>query len=139
MRMRAAGGTLAFMIRTLIVDDHPAVRQGLLTVLRAEPGIVPIAAGGDSSSALAIAASEEVRCAVVDLELGDEDGLELIRQLCALPNPPGIVFYSAFTPPDITRAALDAGAGATVPKGAPIQQVIDAVKEVGRRRPRAIA
>jgi DNA-binding NarL/FixJ family response regulator len=130
--------TLAPMIRTLIVDDHPAVRQGLVTVLRGEPGIVPVAAVGDTESALAIAASEDVRCAVVDLELGAENGLDLIRLLRALPDAPGVVLYTAFTRPDVVRKAREAGAHTAVAKGAPIQEVIDAVKAAGRR-PRAVA
>lgn len=139
MHELTGAGKLAPMIRTLIVDDHPAVRQGLVTVLKAEPGIVPIAAVGDSDSALAVAGSQDVRCAVVDLDLGDEDGLELIRRLCALPHAPGVVLYSAFTRPEVARSARMAGAHAVVPKGAPIQEVIDAVKSAGRRRPRAAA
>jgi DNA-binding NarL/FixJ family response regulator len=66
------------VIRTLIVDDHLAVRQGLMTLLRAEPGIVPVAAVDRPELALATAREMAVNCAMVDYNLGDEDGLELV-------------------------------------------------------------
>jgi DNA-binding NarL/FixJ family response regulator len=122
------------MIRTLIVDDHPAIREGLLRIFRSEPGIVPIGAVADSASALNVATSAHPRCVVVDLQLGGEDGLELIQQLRALPDPPGVVLYTAFAEPSIETAAAAAGAGASVGKGAPIDEVIAAVKRVSRRR-----
>ena len=129
----AARGQTRGMIRTLIVDDHPAIRHGLYNLFRVEPGIVPVAAVSDSQSALELAGSTKPRCVVVDLDLGDEDGLELIADLAALPDPPGIVLYSAFTKPTLEFAAAAAGANAMVDKSAPIDELLDAVKRVGRK------
>jgi CheY-like chemotaxis protein len=41
------------MIRVLIVDDPPAVRAGLVAVMRAEPGLLPVASAADPDGALA--------------------------------------------------------------------------------------
>ena len=121
------------MIRTLIVDDHEAIRQGLIAVLRSEPGIVPIGAVGTSQAAMDVAAAQHPRCVIVDRQLGPEDGLDLVNRLRALPDPPAVVLYSAFADEGLAAAATAAGAGATVSKGAPLAEVVDAVKQVGRR------
>jgi DNA-binding NarL/FixJ family response regulator len=120
------------MIRTLIVDDHPAIRRGLTDVLRGEPGIVPVGAAADSASALEMAGREHPRCVVVDHNLGAENGLELISRLRALPDAPGVVLYSAFLDAALGEAAAAAGAGAAVGKTAPVEEVIDAIRRVGR-------
>lgn len=133
MAPRIARATLGAMIRTLIVDDHPAVRQGLVDILRSEPGIVPIGVAGDATTALEMAGRDHPRCVIVDHHLGSEDGLELIARLRALPDAPGVILYSAFLDAALGAAAEAAGAGAAIGKSAPIQEMIDAVKRVGRR------
>jgi DNA-binding NarL/FixJ family response regulator len=121
------------MITTLIVDDHPAIRQGLMTSLQREPGIVPIAAVADTAAAIATARRLAPRCAVVDYQLGAEDGLDLVRGLCGLAQPPGVVLYSAFAKPALVIAGKAAGASGIVGKGAPLDEIIDAIKQASRR------
>jgi DNA-binding NarL/FixJ family response regulator len=120
------------MITTLIVDDHPAIRQGLMAALQREPGIVPIAAVANTRAALATAIERTPRCALVDFQLGSEDGLDLIRGLRNLEEPPAVVLYSAFAEPALALGAKAAGASGVVAKGAPLADVIAAIKEAGR-------
>ena len=70
------------MIRLLIVDDHPAMRAGLTAVLRAEPGMVPLA------TRLARPRTSSPRCSargptssLLDYHLPGTDGLRLCRRL----------------------------------------------------------
>jgi DNA-binding NarL/FixJ family response regulator len=58
------------MIRVLVVDDHPAVRAGLVAMLRAEPGLVPVASAADAEAAITAARHTEPDVAVVDYHLG---------------------------------------------------------------------
>ncbi len=66
-------------VRILLVDDHPAVRQGLALFLAPE-GIVCAEAGG-RTEALAHLQKDRPDLAIVDLSLEGEDGLELISDL----------------------------------------------------------
>ena len=120
------------MIRLLVVDDHAAVRAGLIGLLRREPGLVPLGAVGSVGEALREARSLEPQVALIDFQLPDGDGLTLCRELKLLPNPPRVVLYSAFARPALAVAATLAGADGLVDKGVEVDDLFDAIRAVGR-------
>ncbi|MEJ7717391.1 MAG: response regulator [Thermoleophilaceae bacterium] len=69
------------MIRVLLVDDHPALRAGLGTVLRLEPGLIPVGAAADAEAALEEARRRDPNVVLVDYHLPGDDGLMLCRRL----------------------------------------------------------
>jgi DNA-binding NarL/FixJ family response regulator len=120
------------MIRLLVIDDHPAVRTGLVAMLRAEPGLVPVAAAADLEAAIAAARRTQPDVAVVDYHLKVEDGLVVCRQLKSLPAPPRILIYSAFAERGLGLPAAVAGADGLVDKGVPIDELFERVRTVAR-------
>lgn len=120
------------MTRLLVVDDHAAVRAGLVGLLRREPGLVPLAAVGSVAEALREARSLEPQVALIDFQLPDGDGLTLCRELKLLPQPPRVVIYSAFARPALAVAATLAGADGLVDKGVEVDDLFDAIRAVGR-------
>jgi DNA-binding NarL/FixJ family response regulator len=120
------------MIRLLVVDDHAAVRAGLIGLLRREPGLVPLGAVGSVEEALREARNLEPQVALIDFQLPDGDGLTLCRELKLLPNPPRVVVYSAFARPALAVAATIAGADGLVDKGVEVDDLFDAIRAVGR-------
>lgn len=120
------------MIRVVVVDDHPAVRAGLHTMLRAEPGIVPVAIAETAREAVTKVRSESPQVAVVDLRLPDGDGLHLCRRLRRLTPPPAVLLYSAFAGEDLAVPALLAGAGGLIDKRVGGHALSDAVRSVAR-------
>lgn len=120
------------MIRLLGVDDHAAVRAGLIGLLRREPGLVPLGAVGSIEEALREARSLEPQVALIDFQLPDGDGLTLCRELKLLPKPPRVVIYSAFARPALAVAATVAGADGLVDKGVEVDALFDAIRAVGR-------
>ena len=102
-------------IRVLMVEDHPVVRQGLRLLLELEG--IQVCAEVDSIKAAILSAE---RCSpdlvMVDLNLGDEDGLELLRQLTAEQPSLPLLVYSMFEDPAHVDRALRAGARAYVTK-----------------------
>lgn len=120
------------MIRTLIVDDHAAVRAGLMSILRREPGLVPLGAVANASEAIRESRRLEPQVALIDYHLPDGDGLTLCRDLKALPTPPRVVVYSAFARPALAVAAKLAGAEGMLDKGIEVDDLFDAVRAVGR-------
>ena len=120
------------MIRLLVVDDHAAVRAGLIGLLRREPGLVPLGAVGSVEEALREARSLEPQVALIDFQLPDGDGLTLCRELKLLPKPPRVVIYSAFARPALAVAATIAGADGLVDKGVEVDDLFDAIRAVGR-------
>jgi DNA-binding NarL/FixJ family response regulator len=118
--------------RLLVVDDHAAVRAGLVGLLRREPGLVPLGAVGTVEEALREARSLEPQVALIDFQLPDGDGLQLCRELKLLPKPPRVVIYSAFARPALAVAATLAGADGLVDKGVEVDDLFDAIRAVGR-------
>jgi len=119
-------------IRALIVDDHPAVRQGLGLLLGPEGITVCAEAGGRAE---ALARIEECRpdLVLVDLSLGEEDGLVLIADLDEHAVP--TLVYSMYEDGRHVESAFAAGALGYVTKRELRQVLVQAIREVaaGRR------
>lgn len=118
-------------IRVLLVDDHPAVRQGLAIFLEPE-GIVCAEAGGRAEAL----ANVEKRCpdlAIVDLSLDGEDGLPLISDLHERRVP--ALVYSMHNEARHVRSAFAAGALGYVTKRELDGVLLEGIREVaaGRR------
>jgi DNA-binding NarL/FixJ family response regulator len=120
------------VIRVLVVDDHPVLRAGLEAVLRAEPGFVCVGTAADGDGLVAMVARHRPDVVVLDLVLGDEDGMELCAALRSEPSAPEVVIYTATTAAGLDALAADAGARAVVEKGADLDRVFDALRLAAR-------
>lgn len=120
------------MTRVVVVDDHPAVRAGLVAVLRSEPGLVPVDAVATPDQALTAAEQRHADVALVDYHLQESDGLVLCRRLKSLRQPPGVLVYSAFAEKGLAIPAIIAGADALVDKAAPTDELFEAIRTVAR-------
>lgn len=67
-------------MKLLVVDDHPLVRKGILSTLSFEKDIEAIFEASSIDEALNILNKEKPNLAIVDLYLGNEDGLEIISR-----------------------------------------------------------
>jgi DNA-binding NarL/FixJ family response regulator len=122
-------------LRVLVVDDHPAVRAGLSELIAAEPGLTPVAAVATAGEGLAQAIALAPGVAIVDHRLPDHDGLTLTRRLKTLPEPPGVLVYSAYADPTMVIGAIVAGADGVVAKTARGHQICDAVRAIADGQP----
>jgi len=120
------------VLHALIVDDHPAVLGGLVSALRSEPGLVPVATATGMSEALAEADRHIPDVALIDYQLADGDGLALCQELKRLAAPPAVLIYSAFARRELVLAATVAGADGMVDKGTPLDELFDAIRAVAR-------
>lgn len=85
----------AARFRTLVVDDHPLIRQALRNALNQSGDFEIVAEVGSVAEAFALAATTKPAIAIVDLRLPDGDGLDLIVQLLdAQPDLRVLVFSS---------------------------------------------
>jgi DNA-binding NarL/FixJ family response regulator len=131
-------------IHVLLVDDHPAVREGLALLLARENIVVCAEAEGCAQAlraADAAAATATVDLALVDLSLGTERGLDLIGDMEARGIP--VLVYSMHEDGENVQHALAAGARGYVTKREMHRVLIDAIREVADGReflgPRAAA
>ncbi len=123
------------MIRVLLVDDHPALRAGLQTVLRLEPGLIPVGAAADGEAALEEAGRWDPSVVLVDYNLPGENGLLLCRRLKGMERAPRVLIYSAYADTSLAVPARLAGADGIANKGAPAEELLEAIRIVAKGRP----
>jgi DNA-binding NarL/FixJ family response regulator len=112
----------------LLVDDHTIVRDGLKRLLAALPlGEVHEAATG--REAVAIAKSKTLDLIVLDLNLPELGGLELLGRLVQIDAAPVLVLSMHAEPMFVSRA-MDAGAQGYVSKNASPDELLAAVRKV---------
>ncbi len=124
------------MIRILLADDHPIVREGLRAVLETQPDFEVIgtpqqAASGDEALRLSLELQPDIL--LLDLEMPIMDGVETIRRLRQHPrmgdvNRPRIIVFTAFDNDERIIAALEAGANGYLLKGAPREDIFNAIR-----------
>jgi DNA-binding NarL/FixJ family response regulator len=129
------------MIRILLADDHPIVREGLRAVLETQPdfevvGTEKQAASGDEALRLALELRPDIL--LLDLEMPVMDGVETIRHLRQhvqqnnaqghQKTRPRIIVFTAFDNDERIISALEAGADGYLLKGAPREDIFNAIR-----------
>ena len=71
-------------VSVMLVDDHPIFSKGLAQLIGAQCMYKVVGEARDSAEAMDLLEREKPDLAVVDLNLGDEDGLETIKNMKAL-------------------------------------------------------
>ena len=118
--------------RIAIVDPQPAVRAGLATLLRSEPGLVPVGAAGSAEEALETVARTAPDLVLLEPLLGTGDGLQLIRRITGAKDGPRVVAYTEVGDPALEVALRVAGADGLVDKQAPPEELFEALRTVAR-------
>lgn len=119
-------------LTVLIVDDHPTVRQGLALLLEPE-GITVCAGVGSHTEALKACQQYCPDVVLVDLSLGDEDGLDLLEDLRK--EETSALVYSMHEDGRKIKRAFASGALGYVTKREVHRVLVQAILEVadGRR------
>src|SRR5580700_11366439 len=132
----------AAKIRVLCVDDHPVVRDGLAAIINLQPDMTLAGDAATGSEALERFLQLRPDVALVDLQLPDISGFELIKRIKERsPDARIIVLSSHEGDVDIQRA-LEAGALGYVAKGIVRDELLEIIRSVhaGKRRlPAAVA
>lgn len=118
------------MIRILVVDDHPIVRQGLVAALGDEADFYVVGAAGSAEEALAIAEREPPDLVLLDLELPGIGGLEAIPQFAALNPVCRILVFTAYDTDERVLGAIRAGARGYLLKGATAAEIVQGIRAV---------
>ena len=121
--------------RVFVVDDHPLVRESLVTLIGRQPDLLVCGQAGDSATAFAAMLREPADVAVVDLTLPGESGLELIKKLQALSPVPCVLVLSMHDESFYAERALRAGAMGYVMKQEATDKVIVAIRQILQGRP----
>lgn len=117
--------------RVLIVDDHPLLRNGFVQLIAKERDLT-VCGQADNAGATILAVDDDPPpdLVVLDLMLGNEDGLELIKQIRALRPGLLILVVSVHDEWIYAERALRAGASGYIMKKEPAAEVLKAVRAV---------
>jgi DNA-binding NarL/FixJ family response regulator len=117
------------VIRVLVVDDHPLVRQGLTGVLAGVSDIEVVDSVADGAGAADAAEAGRADVVLMDLSMPVMDGIEATREVLARCPATRVVVLTSFAEQSRVLAALEAGAVGYLLKDTEPDDLVQAVRE----------
>lgn len=119
-------------MKLVIVDDHPLVRQGLIAILSKEENMGEIKEAPNIERAMNIILGEKPEVAMVDLRLGEEDGLELIEKGKKMNLNTKFIVLTSFMPYEDFLRAEQLGVDGYILKEAYPEDILYAINVICR-------
>ena len=114
----------------MVVDDHPIVRQGLVSVLSDEDDLEVVGEASSGREAVALTPRLQPDVTLLDLEMPDLDGIEAIPQLLAAKPGLGVLVFTAYDTDERVLGAVRAGARGYLLKGASADEIARGIRTV---------
>ncbi|MBG6092450.1 response regulator transcription factor [Actinomadura viridis] len=118
------------MIRVLIADDHPVVRQGLRTFLGIQDDIEVVGEAGDGLAAVSLAESLKPDIVLMDLKMPGADGLAALTELRARGVDARVLVLTSVTERGHVLPAVQAGAAGYLYKDVDPRALVQAIRAV---------
>lgn len=125
----------ALRIRIVVVDDHPIVRDGIVSIVSREPDIEVVGEAASGPEAVIVVQRELPDVVLMDLRMPGGDGLDAVRELTAAKVPTRILVLTTYDTDRDIRAALGAGAHGYLLKDTPRPELLRAVRDIAAGRP----
>ena len=119
------------MIRVLVADDQPLVRDGLAAIIGADDELELVGSAANGREAIALSRELRPDMVVMDVRMPEMDGIEATRAILRAPGPsPRILVLTTYDVDDYVYEALRAGASGFMLKDAPRHQLLSAIRTV---------
>ncbi len=115
-----------------LVDDHHLVREGLRLLLSEQGDVEVVGEAGTREEALTLVRDHLPDIVILDITLGDSDGIPLIPALRAVAPETAVLVLSMHRDPETVRQALMGGAAGYLIKGAFASELVASVRAVAR-------
>ena len=119
-------------VRTVLIDDHPALRAGVRGGLEQSGRIDVVGEASDGEEGVELCVRLEPNVVLLDMEMPGMDGIAVAERLRELSVPTRVLAYSAYDDAAYVTAMLQAGAAGYVTKDKPMALVAEAVEAVAR-------
>jgi len=118
------------MIRVLVADDHPVVRQGLCTMLEIESDFEVVGRAADGAEAITEARRTRPDIILMDVQMPGVDGIEALRQIRAEDPDARVIVLTTYRNEDYIFPSLQAGARGYLLKDSSREELAGAIRQV---------
>ena len=119
-------------IRTLLTDDHTLFRQGIKTLLSAEPELEVVGEAANAADAVARAAELRPDVVLMDISMPGLSSFEATRQIRQSRPETKVLFLTMYDDEDYLAESMEAGASGYLLKDCPAENLISAIGDVHR-------
>jgi len=119
-------------IKILIADDHPVVREGLISMLSRELDFKVIGEAKDGAEAVNRVRELSPDVVLMDLRMPEMDGVEAMRQIRSVNPDVKFIILTTYSDDDYIFSGIEAGARAYLLKDAPREELFKAIRAVHR-------
>jgi DNA-binding NarL/FixJ family response regulator len=119
-------------IKLLIADDHPVVREGLISMISREPDFKVVAEAKNGLEAVSKATQFKPDVILMDLRMPELDGVEAIRQIADAEPSIKFIILTTFSDDEYIFKGIEVGARAYLLKDAPREELFKAIRMVYR-------
>ena len=117
-------------IRILVADDHPMLREGLVSVLSTQPDFDVVGEAADGSEVVRLAETLRPDVILLDLEMPGMDGVVALEKLQETGSRAHAIVFTAYDTDERILGSLRAGARGYLLKGASRDELFDAIRTV---------
>jgi DNA-binding NarL/FixJ family response regulator len=118
------------LIRILIADDHPVVRDGLRAMLSTQPDFQVVGEAVNGGEAVQLATRLKPDVILLDLEMPDLDGVSVLTQIRVTDPQARVIIVTAYDTDERIVQAVVAGAQGYLLKGAPREEIFRAIRVI---------
>jgi DNA-binding NarL/FixJ family response regulator len=118
------------MIRIFITDDHSLIREGLKKIINDEKDISIIGEAGNAKDTMSFVLSKNIDILILDLNLPDKSGLDLLKELKSLKPELKILILSMHPEDRFAMRVLRAGASGYITKESVGEELVRAIRKV---------
>jgi DNA-binding NarL/FixJ family response regulator len=118
------------VIRLIVVDDHPIVRQGVVSALEDEPDFEVVGSAGSAEDAIALTDRLEPNVVLLDLELPGMSGIDAIPGLLEASPATRLLVFTAYDTDERILSAVRSGASGYLLKGSTTAEIGAAIRAV---------
>lgn len=125
----------ASMIRIVLADDHPVVRDGLAAMINQQRDMHVVAEAGDGDEAIAHYVEHRPDVMVLDLRMPRRDGVAVVQRVLELDPKARVLIMTTYDGDEDIFRCLSQGAKGYLLKDAPRQEILSAIRAVSQDRP----
>jgi two-component system invasion response regulator UvrY len=128
-------GTTQTKTRVLIADDHRMIRNALKNILNHQPDMEIVGEAKTSEEVFLQIEQSTPDVMVLDLNMPEKDGLEILQQLRAEKNKIPVIILTLYPEERFKNSAFEQGAVAFLTKDCNPEELVDAIRKATTLKP----